>query len=92
MKRLTILILPLLAACQHTEPGIKVIYRDKPIPMPCIPLDEIPEEPDRVGDLLNGDAEHDLILMTGRAIALLAWGEKMNSALTACASEEAPSP
>lgn len=76
-----------LTACQHTEPGVRVVYQDRPVSQPCLPLDQIPSEPAKVASLLTGNAEADLPIMAARALALLEWGESMHRSLTACAED-----
>lgn len=81
------LLLPLaLAACTTGEPGIEVRTVRVPVPQPCLPADQIPSEPNRVGDTLTGDAASDLVIVASSSLLLRAWGRQMHAALVACAA------
>lgn len=74
------------SACQSTAPGgIEVRTVEVPVPQPCLPLSEIPAEPETVSHLLNGMAAHDLSIVAASALELRAWGQEMAAALRACA-------
>lgn len=75
----------ILGGCQTTEPGIEVRTVEVPVPQPCLPADQIPAEPGTVGHLLNGAAAHDLTIVAESALLLREWGQRMHTALTACA-------
>lgn len=75
----------MLAACSHDEPGIEVRTVEVPVPGPCLPLDQIPEEPDTVADRFTGDKAKDFDILVPSAIALRLWGKEMWAALIACA-------
>lgn len=85
MRLLFIAPLAMLAACQHTEPGVEVRTVQVPVPQPCLPADEIPAEPPTVAERLNGQAAHDLAIVAESALNLRAWGREMHGALVACA-------
>lgn len=89
MNRLSFIPLALLglAACQTAEPGIEVRTVQVPVPQPCLPLSEIPAEPETVSRLLNGMAAHDLSIVAASALELRAWGQEMAAALKACAAQ-----
>ena len=81
-------VLPMLSACSHTEPGIRVVKVPTPVPVACVPLEDIPEEPPTVGHLLTGDKEKDFDIVAASALLLRAWGKEMHAALVACADED----
>jgi hypothetical protein len=56
-----------------------------PVPQPCLPADQIPEEPPRVASELTGNAALDLPIVAASALVLRAWGQEMRAALVACA-------
>lgn len=74
-----------LAACSTMKPGVEIRRVEVPVPMPCIPRDQIPDEPQRVGDALTGNAAADLQIVSASALQLREWGQKMRGALLACA-------
>lgn len=78
------------SACTHADtppPAVDVrIQRvEVPVPQPCLAKDKIPDAPPKIAGLLNGDARHDLDLVSASALRLRAWGEAMQAALKACA-------
>lgn len=75
----------MLVACSHNEPGVRVQTVYVPQPQPCLPRDEIPDEPATIGDRLTGDPVLDLPTVAASALALRAWGREMEAALIACA-------
>lgn len=84
--RLAVLPLALaLAACQTTQPGVRVQQVRVPAPQPCMAAGEIPAEPARVADDLTGVASQDVLTLAASALELRAWGQEMHTALTACA-------
>ena len=74
-----------LAACQTPEPGVRVKTVYVPQPQPCLPLDQIPDEPEPVADRFTGDKARDFDILVPSAIALRVWGRTMEAALIACA-------
>lgn len=76
-----------LAACQHTEPGIEVRVVEVPTPVPCIPEEEIPEEPPLVGHLLTGDPAHDVSIIAPSALLLRDALRQARAALIECAAD-----
>lgn len=80
-----LLMFALTACSQTAEPGIEVRTVEVPVPQPCLPADQIPDEPATVGALLNGAAAHDLAIIAESALKLRAWGQEMHAALVACA-------
>ena len=83
-------LLTLTAAMCHdpTQPGVEVRVVKVPTPAPCVPLSEIPVEPEQVGPMLTGNAAADLAIVAASALELRAWGKGMASDLRACAGEE----
>ena len=88
MRRIAVIGIPIslaLAACSHTEPGVEVRLVDRPVPVLCLPADQIPVEPATVGDRLTGDPAQDVAIVSASALQLRAWGKSLHSALVACA-------
>ena len=77
----------ILTACSHTEPGIRVERVEVPVPVPCLPLDQIPAEPPLVGDQLTGLPAQDLPIVAASALRLRAWGRELFAAHVACAEQ-----
>ena len=75
----------LLAGCATPQPGIQVRTVPVPTPVPCVKREEIPAEPDLVGDKLTGQAAADLVTVGQSALELRRWGRAMRSVLEACA-------
>lgn len=73
-----------LAACGPTR-GVEIRTVPVPVPMPCLPADQIPPEPETVGHLLTGSAAHDLVIVAASALRLRAWGQELAAAHQACA-------
>ncbi len=71
-----------LSACATTG-GVEVRTVHVPQPVPCEA--DIPPEPPTVGDQLNGQAAHDLVIVTQSALALRIWGRSLRASLEACA-------
>ena len=74
------------ASGSHPEPGIRVETVEVPVPTPCVPADQIADEPETVGARLTGDPKQDLAIVSASALELRAWGRTMHAALTACAN------
>lgn len=74
-----------LSACSTAQPGIEVRTVEVPTPVPCLPANQIPAEPDTVADQLTGNAAADLPIVAASALMLRAWGREMHVALGACA-------
>ncbi len=70
-----------LSACSHTG-GVEVRTVYVPTPVPCEA--EIAPEPEQVGDQLNGQAAHDLVIVAQSALALRIWGRGLRASLEAC--------
>lgn len=75
-----------LTSCNHPQPGIEIREVPTPVPVPCLPLDSIPDEPAQVADQLTGNAASDLVIVAASALELRAAVITMRSALMACAS------
>lgn len=87
MKRIAVVAIPIslaLAACSHTEPGIEVRVVEVPVPSPCLPADQIPIEPPRIGNRLTGDKAQDLAIVSASALELRAALQRAIAALVAC--------
>ena len=72
----------LLAGCGPTGPKIEKV----PVPIPCVPASAIPAEPAFDRSTLNGNAVHDLDLVTAWALQLKDWGDRMHAALVSCSN------
>lgn len=77
-----------LAGCQTTQPAVEVRTVEVSTPVPCLPADQIPAEPDTVADQLTGNAAADLPIVAASALMLRAWGHELSAALDACADEQ----
>ena len=75
----------LLAACQTPEPGVRVETVEVPVTSPCLPPDQIPEEPAPVADRFTGDKAKDFDILVPSAIALRTTVKELRAALIACA-------
>jgi hypothetical protein len=67
---LLIALLTALSACTRPEPGIVVRTVEVPTPVPCVDLRDVPPEPALVGGQLNGQAQHDLLVVSKSALEL----------------------
>ena len=85
MKYPLILAALVLAGCTTPEPGIEVRTVEVPTPVPCLPAESIPAEPETVGARLTGNPALDLPIVAASALPLRAWGRTLHGALTACA-------
>ena len=74
-----------LTACQTPEPGIEVRTIKVPTPVACVPLDQIPDEPEPVADRFTGDKAKDFEILVPSAIALRTIVKELRAALIACA-------
>ena len=78
MRGLIVIAAVALAGCGTPRPRplppveVRTITVDRPIPVPCVAAADIPIEPPRVGEQLNGRAQHDLDLVAASAIDLRA--------------------
>ena len=84
--RAIIASLLLLSACKTTPGPVEVRVQRVlvPISQPCIKPSQIPKAPPRIGDQLNGDAQHDLNLVAASAVRLRAYGDVLLALLVAC--------
>lgn len=73
-----------LSACSHNEPGIEVRTVEVPVPAPCLPRNEIPDEPEPVADRFTGDKAKDFDILVPSAIALRTTVKELRAALIAC--------
>ena len=79
-----------LAACSHTEPGIKVVEVEVPVPQPCLTAEQLAAlpEPELVGDRLGRTPEtaaQDRDILAASALRLRVWGKTLFAAHQACA-------
>lgn len=81
------LCLPAAMCTGPDQPGILVRTVEVPTPVPCVSIEEIPDEPPTVGEQLTGVAAYDLAIVVPSALLLRAWGQEMHAALVACAAE-----
>lgn len=87
------LLLPILclSACAPKPPAplppvqVQTITVEKPIPVPCVDRAQIPVMPPKIGALLNGDAAHDLDVVSASALRLRATLGIALAQLGACA-------
>lgn len=79
MKRLLVLPVLALAACQHQQPAVEVRQVLVPTPVSCVDPADIPPEPEQVGDKFNGDAKHDLGILAPNALELRKWGRALRA-------------
>jgi hypothetical protein len=85
MRRLIMLpIIALVSACSHAEPGIEIREIPVPTPIACVKPEQIPAEPDKVGDQLTGEARHDLSIVAESALALRKYGGQLRALLEGC--------
>lgn len=74
-----------LTACKTAgEPAVEVRTVEVALPMPCIPADQIPAEPETVTDQLTGRAAEDTLTLAESALRLRAWGRELAALLRAC--------
>lgn len=82
-------------ACQHTEPGIRTVEVEVPVPQPCLTQEQLAEDrfqpPPLIGHLLGRTpetAEQDRDILAATALRLRAWGTELLAAHLACAAQE----
>ena len=72
---LSLVLLAALSGCAHT----------KYVTVPCLSEGQrIPEEPERVGSKLTGQAQEDFKIVAGSAVELRAWGRGLRGILEGC--------
>jgi uncharacterized lipoprotein YmbA len=77
--------LALLAACASPNPvGISVREIPTPTPVACVTREQLPAEPERVGNRLTGNAVVDLALVAASALELRKWGGEQRALLEGC--------
>ena len=86
----TTFILPalLLAGCAGRVPPpaieARVVEKFVPVAVSCVKREDIPPAPPRIGDLLNGDAAHDLPVVAASAVRLRAYAGQLAALLGGC--------
>lgn len=77
-----------LAACSTTltarPVAEKIVTVEKPMPVACVDAAKVPAEPKHVAGDLNGQAVHDLDVISASAIELRGWGEKLAALIGPC--------
>jgi hypothetical protein len=77
-----------LAACSTTptaRPVVeKIVTVEKPIPVACVDKAKVPAEPRHVAGDLNGQAVHDLDVVSASAIELRTYGETLAALIQPC--------
>jgi hypothetical protein len=63
---------------------IRTVEVKVPVPTACIDAKDVPNEPAKVGDRLNGQAARDLDITAGSAILLRQWGRELRALITPC--------
>jgi len=85
-----VLILAVLLAGCATAPvakpavEIKEVRVNIPVPTPCVKKEQIPAEPEKVGDKIVGDPRRDLDTISASALRLRAWGKTLAAILIGC--------
>lgn len=88
--RVTVFVMALaLAGCNTTEPAVRVetVEVKVPVPVACIDADDIPPEPPRISEQLNGNAGHDLDIVAQSALELRSALRKTRALLLACVGD-----
>jgi len=78
-----------LAGCATeplAKPAVEVRYQtvNVPVATPCVTKDQIPAEPEKVGDKIVGDPRRDLDTISASALRLRAWGKTLAAILIGC--------
>lgn len=84
--RAIIASLLLLSACKTTPGPVEVRVQRvlTPVSVSCIKPGQIPKAPPKIGNLMNGDAQHDLNLVAASAVRLRAYGDVLLALVTGC--------
>lgn len=62
----------------------KIVTVKVPQPVACVDAAKVPSEPSHVAGDLNGQAVHDLDIVSASAIELRGWGEKLFALIQPC--------
>jgi hypothetical protein len=89
--RRALLLAPALAGCAH-QPEVEIREVLVPTPVTCVDPQRIPAEPPRVAQRFNGNARHDLVIVSESAQALREWGQEMRDLLEQCVGKAPPAP
>jgi hypothetical protein len=88
MRYIPLATLALLTACSTTPAARpvaeKIVTVEKPVPVACVDVAKVPAEPPHVAGDLNGQAVHDLDIVSASAIELRSWGEKLAALIQPC--------
>ena len=82
-----------LAGCAspgHVAIETRVVRETVTVATPCVKASDIPVKPKRVGDQLNGDAQHDVSILAAYALRLLKPLDQSLALLSACTTEQHP--
>lgn len=87
---LPVLLLCLTAGqCAHTEPGVEIREVPTPVPVACVSQERLAEaqaaEPPAISGTLNGDANHDLPIVTAIALDWKAYATDLMGIVRGCA-------
>ena len=87
MRHLTATLLVIALSACKTTPGpveVKTVFVNVPVSVACVKPSQVPAPPPKIGQLLNGDSQHDLNLVAASAIRLRAYGDVLLALVTAC--------
>jgi hypothetical protein len=86
MKRLLLASLIALASCAQTPDPVveKPVIVEKPVAVACVDKSKVPAEPAKVAGDLNGQARHDLDVVSASALELRTWGRKLYALVQPC--------
>jgi hypothetical protein len=84
-KTLNLLTLFALTACSTPGPvGVEIRTVEVPTPVACVTREQLPAEPERVGDRLTGNAVVDLALVAASALELRKAFQEQAALLQGC--------
>ena len=76
-----------LSGCVDTPPPaieVRTVTVSVPIATACVSPAQVPAEPPHIGSQLNGDAAHDLDIVSASAIRLRSYAEELSAIVTGC--------
>lgn len=87
-QSLTTVAVLALSACSTTPTARPVVEHTVqvkiPVPVACVDASDVPAEPRHVAGDLNGQAVHDLDIVSASAIELRTWGETLAALIGPC--------